>query len=174
MSNFYRSPYVINTQELLDEFCSAPSIEGTVKELCGSQICINWSEQGFMLVKCLVFLEGNSSNISLFEEILKAESPKDAKELGRKVHGYNDQVWASVREQAMFFNLIRKFNQNPDLKSKLLATGDAVLVEASPYDSIWGIGMRESDPLISDPFRWKGLNLLGKCLEDVRRHLANQ
>jgi len=67
----------------------------------------------------------------------------------------------------MYFNLIRKFSQNPRLQAQLLATDDDILVEASPYDKIWGVGLRETDPRINDPSQW-GKNFLGKCLGRVR------
>ena len=68
----------------------------------------------------------------------------------------------------MTLALYAKFSQNPDLKAKLVATGEKVLVEASPNDKIWGIGLRPNDPNVQDPTLWKGENLLGKCLMVVR------
>jgi ribA/ribD-fused uncharacterized protein len=64
-----------------------------------------------------------------------------------------------------------KFSQNDELSDELLATGNKILVEASPYDTIWGIGMGEKEPGINDPANWKGLNLLGWSIMLVRKEL---
>ena len=66
-----------------------------------------------------------------------------------------------------------KFKQNDDIREQLLSTGDLHLVEASPYDQIWGIGMDEDDPDATNPEKWDGLNLLGEVLMMVREHLRN-
>ena len=83
---------------------------------------------------------------------------------------YKDKIWASRRYQAMVDALTAKF-QDPELKRILLNTGDRILVEASPYDRIWGIGLSEQSPFIYDEKNWKGQNLLGKALMEVREKL---
>lgn len=67
---------------------------------------------------------------------------------------------------------VAKFSQNPDLKEFLLGTGDAVIVEASPYDKIWGIGLKANDERARNPETWRGENLLGFALMDVREELG--
>ena len=67
-----------------------------------------------------------------------------------------------------------EFGRNESLKVVLLGTGDRILVEASPYDKIWGIGLAESNPKCKDPAQWKGLNLLGFALMEVRARLASE
>lgn len=64
-----------------------------------------------------------------------------------------------------------KFGQNPALKGALLATGDTILAEASPFDTLWGIGLRASDPRASVRTQWRGKNLLGAALTQVRQEL---
>jgi len=172
MSNFYHSPYVIKTADLLHTYGKYGVDPDSFQDAYGDEIAIKWSEQGFMLIKCLVFMEEESSrhrtwNTQLLNKLLTAKTPKEAKECGRAVRGYNERTWNSLREEAMYFNLIRKFGQNPGLKAQLLATDDDILVEASPYDKIWGVGLRETDPRINDPSQW-GKNFLGKCLGRVR------
>jgi ribA/ribD-fused uncharacterized protein len=67
-----------------------------------------------------------------------------------------------------------KFSQNPRLSEFLLATGNAILVEASPMEWIWGIGLTEEDPRARQPAHWKGLNLLGFALMAARTQLVAQ
>lgn len=120
-----------------------------------------------MFIKCLVFIEGKGNMVTL-HQIANARSPAECKALGRSVSEYKDAVWKKLRYNAMRFNLIAKFAQNQNLKDKLLATGDNILVEASPTDCVWGVGLRENDPRIRNPKQWRGQNLLGKCLMEVR------
>lgn len=109
--------------------------------------------------------------------ILSACTPRDCKALGRMVSGFQEESWCQVREQIVLYGNFHKFLQNPPLRSFLLQTGDRILVEANPYDRIWGIGMSKYQSGIQDPGNWKGLNLLGFALMQVRtmlRSLANQ
>ncbi|MBO0934382.1 NADAR family protein [Fibrella aquatilis] len=104
-------------------------------------------------------------------QILVAKTPAEAKKLGRMVRGFVPETW-----QAACFNLViegnyHKFSQHPDLHTYLLQTGDRVLVEASPVDPIWGIGLAQDDPAALDPTRWQGTNLLGFALMVVRDRL---
>ena len=95
-------------------------------------------------------------------------TPKQAKDLGRVVKNYQDDLWECVRFDYMVYSNYLKYTQNPDLKEKLLATGEKVLVEASPYDKVWGVGLLASNPLILDDKNWTGRNLLGKSIMKVR------
>ncbi|GAA0434079.1 hypothetical protein Acor_08410 [Acrocarpospora corrugata] len=101
-------------------------------------------------------------------EILAAATPGEAKALGRKVRGFDDEVWAAYRYPIVVRAGIAKFGQNPELKAFLLATRERVLVEASPRDRIWGIGLAAADPAAASPSTWLGLNLLGFALMDAR------
>lgn len=108
----------------------------------------------------------------MLAEILVAESPKAAKMLGRKVRNFDDEVWKRHCFDIVVAGNLAKFGQNEALGRYLLATGDAVLVEASPRDRIWGIGMGASNPNAQDPEKWRGSNLLGFALMEVRARLA--
>ena len=87
------------------------------------------------------------------------------------VHNFESAQWNACKEEIVFNANYAKFTQHPQLKVQLLATGDATLVEASPYDSVWGIGMGASNPDANNPTKWKGQNLLGGILERVRSEL---
>lgn len=107
------------------------------------------------------------------QRIIDAPEPFDAKMLGRHVRGFDDLVWQAQRFDIVFSGSIAKFSQNPELKQFLLQSGETVLVEASPIDSIWGVGLSEDDPDIRNPSRWKGMNLLGFALIQAREVLRN-
>lgn len=106
--------------------------------------------------------------------ILKSGNPGEAKRLGRNVTGFNDKVWNQERFQIVVKANLAKFEQNEALKEFLLATDKRVLVEASPVDKIWGIGMAEDNEHFENPFKWKGLNLLGFALMEVRSQLEKE
>jgi ribA/ribD-fused uncharacterized protein len=103
--------------------------------------------------------------------VLAAASPKDAKGAGRAVRGYSDQAWAAARFDLVVAGNLAKFRQNPDLAEFLSATRRKVLVEASPRDRVWGIGMGASHSDATRPSRWRGTNLLGFALMNVRDQL---
>jgi ribA/ribD-fused uncharacterized protein len=105
--------------------------------------------------------------------ILAAEHPALVKKLGQGVRDFDDETWKANRFEIVVAGNRAKFGSDPDLASYLVGTGDRVLVEASPLDRIWGIGLAEDDPRASDPARWQGLNLLGKALMEVRAALAS-
>lgn len=104
----------------------------------------------------------------IFKEILDATEPSKMKALGRMVKGYNEELWDKHKFNIVFDGNLAKFSQNKELQEFLLSTGDDILVEASPYDKIWGIGMRYNEEGVTEPLSWKGLNLLGFALMQVR------
>jgi len=106
--------------------------------------------------------------------ILSSQAPSQAKKLGRRVRGFDEQRWIAHRFDAAVRGNIAKFGQNPELEDWLLATGNAVLVEASPVDSIWGIGLAADDARARDPNIWPGLNLLGFALMKARHSLESR
>lgn len=105
-------------------------------------------------------------------QVLAASSPGAAKALGRSVSGFSEPAWAAARLEIVIEGNLAKFGQDPALRSYLLSTGSRVLVEASPQDRVWGIGLVASDPRASDPASWLGLNLLGEALMEVRSRLS--
>lgn len=110
-------------------------------------------------------------DMEMLHQILIAKSPAAAKRLGRKVRGFEESTWEHHRVEIVVEGLFRKFSLQDDLKMYLLGTGKKVLAEASPHDRIWGIGMKKEDTRAKNPCFWKGLNLLGFALMDVREEL---
>jgi ribA/ribD-fused uncharacterized protein len=124
------------------------------------------SEQLFMWEKALCF-----GDLEIADEILKNSNPSVAKGLGRKIKNYDDLKWAKYRYTVMFEVCLAKFSQNDEQREILLNTRDRIIVEASPYDKIWGVGLHWQDDEILDEKNWNGLNLLGKALMEVRNQL---
>ncbi len=107
----------------------------------------------------------------ILEQILKAETPNQAKSLGRKVKDFDLDIWKEHKYEIVKKGNFLKFSQNEEFQEFLLSTDNKILVEASPYDIIWGIGMLETDPNTKNPAQWNGENLLGFALMEVRDEL---
>lgn len=107
------------------------------------------------------------------EEILAAGNPGKAKALGREVRSFDQSLWDERKFDIVVCGNVEKFQQNPELEQFLLNTGARVLVEASPLDQVWGVGLAADDPRIEDPGQWNGENLLGFALMETRRRLKN-
>lgn len=105
-------------------------------------------------------------------EILNTSDPRKCKALGRKVRNFDKAVWNKEKEHIVRKGNTKKFLQNSALRSFLLSTGDKVLVEASPTDRVWGIGLGKNNPDALDPQKWRGQNLLGFILMAVRNEMA--
>jgi ribA/ribD-fused uncharacterized protein len=103
--------------------------------------------------------------------VLAAASAKAAKAAGRAVRGFDEQAWVAARFDLAVAGNLAKFRQNPDVGAFLAATQPRVLVEASPRDRIWGIGLTSGNPDAARPSRWRGTNLLGFALMNVRDQL---
>ncbi|UQA60122.1 NADAR family protein [Polyangium aurulentum] len=104
--------------------------------------------------------------------ILATGDPAKAKKLGREVRGFDEARWAEHRYSIVVQGNLAKFGQSDKLRSYLRSTGKRVLVEASPQDRIWGIGLAAADPRARQPAEWPGLNLLGFALMEVRARLG--
>lgn len=125
------------------------------------------AEHYMMAQKALLFRD-----YMIFEQIVSADNPGKAKALGRRIAGFDEAVWCENRERIVYEGNLAKFGQHDDLKKFLLETGNKVLVEASPTDRVWGIGLAAGSPDVAHPSRWPGLNLLGFALMRVREALA--
>lgn len=155
-----------------------PSKDGTLSKTCFSQwwespfevegIIYKTAEHWMMAKKAELF-----EDTAILEKIIVCKSPAEAKKLGREVKNYEEQKWLNHRFQIVKEGNLHKFNQNNDLKTMLLNTGNRILVEASPVDAIWGIGMASDHKDCAHPERWRGLNLLGFALMEVRDELHN-
>jgi ribA/ribD-fused uncharacterized protein len=105
-------------------------------------------------------------------KILEARTPAEAKKLGRLVPDFDDKTWSANRFALVVAGNVAKFGQNPSLRTFLLATTNRVLVEASPRDQIWGIGLGAANDRATDPTQWRGRNLLGFALMEARAQLS--
>lgn len=156
-----------------------PASDGSITKSCLSQwwdcsfeidgVIYRTAEQYMMSQKALLF-----GDTEINKEIMKAKHPKQIKALGREVSGFNEDIWNDNCCDIVIRGNYGKFSQNEDLKNFLLNTNERVLVEASPYDRIWGIGMAEDDPRCENPDRWNGTNYLGFCLMEVRDMLRGE
>ena len=128
------------------------------------------SEQAFMWRKAQYFKDWLIAG-----KILQmAQQPNYAKSLGRKIKNYNDEQWDKVRFDIMREVVYDKFRQT-NLKHQMIEDGgNKEFVEASPYDGIWGVGLKDSDPRIHDKSEWKGKNMLGKVMNDVYLKLKEE
>ncbi|SOK58441.1 Uncharacterized protein COG3236 [Yersinia phage fHe-Yen9-04] len=132
-------------------------------------ITFNCTEQYMMYAKAIVF-----DDIIIANKVLETNSQSKQKALGRQVSNYDDEIWNEIRFEIVYDACLAKFSQNEKLKEQLLSTGNLHLVEASPYDKIWGIGMKDDHPDATNPEKWDGLNLLGEVLMVVREHLRKE
>ena len=153
-----------------------PSKDGSVTKSCFSQwwvapfvvdgVTYQTAEHWMMVGKAKLF-----GDLEIMPKILGATTPAAAKKGGRLVKNFVADVWDRHKFELVVAGNWHKFSQHPDLKAFLLATGDQVLVEASPMDRIWGIGMAGDNPAAKDPASWRGNNLLGFALMEVREKL---
>lgn len=156
-----------------------PTRDGQITQSCLSQwwqsvftigdVAYLTAEHWMMAEKARLF-----GNDALRERIICCTSPGEAKALGRMVENFEERTWVMYRQSIVLEGSIQKFSQNPELGSYLLNTSGRILVEASPVDPVWGIGLAADDPRAHDPTRWDGLNLLGFTLMQTRDLLANR
>lgn len=155
-----------------------PRRDGKISESCLSQWWHSPFEVGEITYPTAEhYMMANKASLFGDEEthgkILMIPDPRIAKRLGRSVRGFDEEVWQAHRRDIVIRGNEAKFSQNPELLTFLLSTENSILVEASPFDRIWGIGLREDDPDAVDPSRWRGQNLLGFALMQVRSHFRN-
>ncbi|MBK9201181.1 MAG: NADAR family protein [Candidatus Obscuribacter sp.] len=153
------------------------SEDGSITDSCLSQwypatfkiddVSYKTAEQFMMAQKARLFGDEDMLN-----KILQCQTPKEAKAYGRKVQNFVDEKWKEHCSQIVVKANQAKFSQNPELAKYLLSTEPHVLVEASLWDRIWGIGMAKSNTKALDPKQWKGQNLLGFALMEVRDQLG--
>jgi len=156
-----------------------PPADGSVNQSCLSQwwmqsfevdgIRYSCAEQYMMAEKARLFQDGD-----MLEQIMLAKSPKEMKAYGRAVRSFDKSVWDTHCYRIVKTASKAKFSQNPELLQFLLATYNRILVEASPRDRIWGIGMGKSNPDAENPMKWRGHNLLGFALTETRDELIRE
>lgn len=123
----------------------------------------------FMMYKKAILM----GDIATGNMILKSPGPAEAKKLGRLITGFDQSIWNSKKRETVMMGNILKFQQNSDILMMLCDTGRKRMVEAAGNDLVWGCGYRYDNPLIHDPNNWRGENLLGEILNDVRDICVN-
>lgn len=108
------------------------------------------------------------------QRILVSENPNQAKRLGREIRNWDEARWDANKFEVVVQGNVAKFGQDKNLRNFLLGTLDTVLVEASPHDKVWGIGLRREDSASKDPTKWRGQNLLGFALMETRTRLREE
>ncbi len=129
-------------------------------------VFFNCAEQAMMMEKAILFNDNEACN-----KIMKTDDPVKQKFIGRHVKGFDKKVWESVAREIVYYNNLCKFTQNPKLLKVLLDTVGTTLVEVSPTDKIWGIGLAEYNPRALVKKYWKGLNWLGMEITRVRDNI---
>lgn len=160
-----------NKHEYLYFWGHQGSKKGCLSQWFESEFVINGvtyktAEHWMMAQKAKLF-----GDTMLANQIVHCCHPRDAKQLGRSVRKFDNDIWDKHKFAYVIEGNIAKFQQNPAIKKFLLSTGNKVLVESSPVDFIWGVGLHATNPAINDPKKWKGENLLGFALMEVREHL---
>ena len=128
----------------------------------------NCAEQYMMAQKALFF-----GDTEAHRAIMKATDPSEQKMIGRQVRNFDADKWNEVCREIVYKANVAKFSQNEYLNKWLKNTGDRELVEASPTDCIWGIGLSTSDPRRFDRSKWRGTNWLGEAIMQARETLFN-
>ena len=132
-------------------------------------ILCSFSEKAIMATKAALM-----ADLETFRAIDEADNPKLCKALGREVRAFDDELWQYHLEQTAFEVVKQKFESDKSCRDLLLSTGDAILAEAAPNDSIWGIGLHPTDPRVQNPAQWCGRNILGVALMRTRAHLRGR
>lgn len=126
-------------------------------------VTYNCTEQYMMAEKARLFgdVEGE-------RRVMSTSDPAAQKRYGRQVLNFDADVWNAKARKIVLKANIAKFSQNPDLKAALLATVGTSMVEASPEDTIWGIGLKRTDSRAKNRATWRGTNWLGEALDQTR------
>lgn len=127
------------------------------------------AEQYMMYKKALLFEDEEIANA-----IMRTQNPKEQKALGRKVRGFDKERWEEVCREYVYEANYAKFTQNEVLLDELISYANREIVEASPEDPIWGIGLIYSDERCDDKSQWKGTNWLGEAIMRVRETLKEE
>lgn len=131
-----------------------------------ADVQFNCIEQYMMYEKAMLFDDRHTASL-----ILDQSEPREQKSLGRQIKGFKEDIWNEFKERIVIRGLRAKFQQNKEILKHLKYTSPTTLVEASPYDTIWGAGLDEEGCKMTPPEDWLGENLLGKLLTKVRNEL---
>lgn len=157
----YKKGHVLFWGGVFSQWYQSPFIANSIR--------FDNAEQWMMWNKAVLFGDKEAA-----EKILRTSDPKRIKAIGRAVKNFDTKKWNAAAFDIVVEGSFHKFSQDTGLMDILVETGDDILVEASPYDNIWGVGMHSDDPDIFDQKKWKGTNLLGKALMVTRAKLRNE
>jgi ribA/ribD-fused uncharacterized protein len=160
--------YVMGKQCLSNWFPSTFIVEEKINDKI-IKLKFHNNEQYFMYQKAKLF-----GDINMMEKILKEKKPFNCKKLGKLVKNFDKKIWEENCVDLVTMGCYYKFSQDKEFKKFLLSTGDRLLVEASPYDFIWGIGMGELKAKNLPPEKWPGKNYLGICLMNARKMIRDE
>lgn len=144
-------------------FWNGPFSQWYLSDFTVNDITFNCAEQYMMYEKAMLF-----EDYDIAVKILETDAPWEQKALGRMVSDFDLDQWNEVARDIVFAGNVAKFTQNNQLKEILLKTKGTTLVEASPHDKIWGIGLKQNDPKALNRETWRGSNWLGEVLTKVR------
>lgn len=106
-----------------------------------------------------------------FKRIIEADRFEEVRSVSHIINNFDEATWGERKYDIVREGNFHKFNQSKKLRECLLNTGTAVLAEANPVDNVWGIGLSHDSRNAKDPYAWKGLNLLGFALMEIREYL---
>jgi len=127
------------------------------------------AEQYMMYKKALLF-----DDIETSIKILNIDNPRKVKKLGREIKNFDNKIWNENKIEIVTQGNILKFIQNEQLRDIMFKDSNLILVEASPYDKIWGVGLHFDDNLILNQDNWRGENLLGVCIMRAREFISKE
>jgi hypothetical protein len=143
---------------MASQWAPSPFVIGEVEYNC--------AEQWMMAEKARLFGDADALKI-----IMASDNPKVQKATGRLVKGFDKAIWEANMKVIVYRGNMAKFTQNQDYLEWLFSTDGTTLVEASPWDNIWGIGLDSNDPRALDRTTWLGTNFLGEIVTQVREDL---
>jgi ribA/ribD-fused uncharacterized protein len=139
-----------------------------IADIVVDRVLYNCNEQYMMAEKARLFNDAESE-----DAIMDTSDPKEQKALGKLVKDFDKVKWEKVCREVVFLGNYAKFTQDDICHEALIESGTRIIVEASPYDRIWGVGLGQDDPLVLDPDNWKGTNWLGEAIMQVRYYVVN-
>ena len=153
-------------EEQFEFFWDGPFSQWYPSQFSFEKMGFNCAEQFMMFSKSVFFRDYSNANA-----VMKSNRPREQKALGRQTQNFNVDKWSGVAKDIVYVGSYCKYTQDDRLKEILMATKGITLVEASPYDKIWGIGLAKSDTKAQQRSTWQGKNWLGEVLTQVREDL---
>ena len=144
-------------------FWNGPFSQWYISDIKIDGLTYNCCEQYMMAQKGRMFQDMNTTCA-----VMETPLPREQKALGRQVKNFNAYTWGAVARDIVYRGNVAKFEQNKELEMILEKTAGTLIVEASPYDTVWGIGMGEAEAVNTPHAQWRGTNWLGQVITEVR------